>query len=229
MEDDSNISTVVEILKKLESAGESADEVELLIKGLFSVKVSKNVLKVTGAGKKMSHYSKHKTPSISKIATDLVMKWKKDLQSAMKTSGGQTEVSSVVGKPAPAAKLTPPHNDESTREPQDEHKIEPKQQDLREVDQEYEDEIKQQEAEEDNEDHDQFISDNYTDDSIRQNIRKALIKCLLQIDPKPKKRVQVLSIKIELGLIKAYGKIVKDYSNKSRTVIANLKRSDEFK
>lgn len=39
----------------------------------------------------------------------------------------------------------------------------------------------------------------------------------------------MISIKIENGLIKAFGVKRADYTNKSRTILANLKRSEDFK
>lgn len=54
------------------------------------------------------------------------------------------------------------------------------------------------------------------------------MKLLCSVDPN-KKKVHVIAIKIENGLIKSYGTNKADYSNKSRTILANLKRSIEFR
>lgn len=56
------------------------------------------------------------------------------------------------------------------------------------------------------------------------------MKQLVKIDANLKKKAHVLAIKVENGLIKAYGGNKKaEYTNKSRTILANLMRNDEFK
>lgn len=56
-----------------------------------------------------------------------------------------------------------------------------------------------------------------------------ILKQLIKIDANRKKKATMLAIKIENGLIKAFGLKKADYTNKSRTILANLMRSDEFK
>lgn len=55
------------------------------------------------------------------------------------------------------------------------------------------------------------------------------MKQLIKYDANLKKKATIIAIKIENGLIKAYGLKRADYSNKSRTILANLMRSNEFK
>lgn len=55
------------------------------------------------------------------------------------------------------------------------------------------------------------------------------MKHLLKVDPNNKKKAHMISIRIENGLIKNYGVKKAEYTNKSRTILANLMRSEEFK
>lgn len=47
--------------------------------------------------------------------------------------------------------------------------------------------------------------------------------------PDQQKKAKVLSIKIENGVVKEYQNDSAKYTNKSRTILANLMRSNEFK
>ena len=99
----------------------------------------------------------------------------------------------------------------------------------READVEYEEELKQDTQNVPDEDYEEYISANQTDDMIRNNIRDAIRKCLLKVEPRSAQKIQYIATKIEVGLIKKYGKSSKDYSNRARSVLFNLRRSDEFK
>jgi transcription elongation factor S-II len=54
------------------------------------------------------------------------------------------------------------------------------------------------------------------------------MKQLAKVHPN-KKKVHVIAIKIENGLIKEFASRKAEYTNKSRTILANLMRSEEFK
>ena len=74
----------------------------------------------------------------------------------------------------------------------------------------------------------EFIAESKIKDPIRNNIRDAITKALLKIDNN-KLKIQVISTKIETQLIKEYSLDKCEYTNRSRTLIANLMRSEDFK
>lgn len=156
-------------------------------------------------------YSQSKDPSVANLAKDLVEKWKNDIKSEGKKAGPTTEASSTIEK------LPPPQPKKQVRDADEDYSHYEAKEDIKQVD------------DPDIENYSEFMSKNYTDDKVRKNIREAIVKELKKFDSKSTKLIDILSVKIEIGLIKAYSTIPKDYSNKARSVLANLKRSDQFK
>lgn len=164
------ISSIMDILREIDQSTNDTEKSLQLINSLSQFKINANVLKATKAGKKMSKWSSSKNPEIKDAATDIVNDWKKQISALKKASPGittQTEVSSqaAVDSPQiPAQKLEP------VKAPTEEEKSVPPPR-VREADLEYE---QQKQDSEDEEAYDEFISNNYTDDPIRQNIRKGM-------------------------------------------------------
>ena len=75
----------------------------------------------------------------------------------------------------------------------------------------------------------EYLDNSNIKDPLRQSIRVSITKALLKIDGKNELKIKVISAIIETGLWKAYGTKPCDYTNKSRTLLANIMRSDEFK
>lgn len=166
--EDSTITSIIDLSKQLESARDNVDKLLQLLSSLNQYSVNLNILKVTKVGKKMSKLSQHKVPAVSKAASDLVAKWKKEIKGSNKKDATHTEVSSHAGKePTPQAQEKPQVS-QSVKLPGEEIKATPATK-VREADVEYE-QTKQEDHNE--EDYDEFVSENYTSDSVRQNIRK---------------------------------------------------------
>lgn len=165
----STITTIVDISKEIDKAGENVEKVLQLINSLNHISVNMNILKVTKIGKKINKLSQHKDPSISRAAGGIVKKWKGEIQKKKETGTTKTEASSNIGRVSP-----PPSREKAEPEKQMEQQKEPERaqprQRVREADLEYE-QNKQEEQENDDE-LDEFISQNYTDDAVRKNIRK---------------------------------------------------------
>lgn len=177
----------------------------------------------------MSKLGQHKDSAVSKQASQLVAKWKKEISKNGKKGGPKTDVSSNVNQGSPKKKPeSAPQVPNEQEKPKEEEKSAPRQR-VREADAEYEEQQKQDAEQEIEEDYEEFVSRNYTDDAIRKNIRKGIAKHLLKVDPNAKKKATILAIKLENGLAKEYGKKPAEYSNKCRTVVASLMRSQEFR
>ncbi len=223
--EDSNITMIIDISKKLDNSGEMIEKIQQLLKALDNVQVNTNILKVTRIGKKMTKYAQHKFPGISKLASDLVAKWKKEVQLEARRAGPRTDASSNVGRASPPRE---PQRTEPTAEPakEEEDRSVPKSR-VREADVEY---AEQQKLEEQSESFDEYISKHKArDDKARRKIQESIHKCLLKQDPSNSKKAEANAIKVEVGLFKLYQGKPADYSNKARTILANLMRSDDFK
>lgn len=166
----SAITTIMGISKEIDSSLSNAERLLQLIKSLENVDVNMNILKTTKIGKKMSKLSQSKNSDISKTAANLVSKWR--TQVAKSKGGPKTEASSQANKNSPkyadrsqeVVKPTP-------TPPAEEEKAVAKKR-VREADVEYE---QQKQEEQSDEDYDEFVSQNYTQDGIRQNIRKGML------------------------------------------------------
>lgn len=175
LNESSTITTIVDISKELDRAGENVEKILQLINSLNHISVNMNILKVTKIGKKINKLSQHKDPSVSKAAGSIVKKWKHEIQKKKETGTTKTEASSNIGRSSP-----PPSQERAEPEKQVEQQKEPERapqrQRVREADVEYEQ--KKQEEPEDDDDYDEFISQNYTDDAVRKNIRKGTCSTL---------------------------------------------------
>jgi hypothetical protein len=169
LNEESIISSIVDIIKEMEKSVDNIEKILQLLKALDQFSVTMKILKVTKIGKKMSKLSSSKHPEISSQASELVRKWKKAIQSKKEPTQARTEISSQADT-QDVQKGALPSEDTKNFE---ESKPNPR---VREADLEYE----QQKQEEDaDEAYDEFISNNYTQDGIRQNIRKGTVNILL--------------------------------------------------
>lgn len=166
LNEDSTISSIVDIIKKLERSADNIEKILHLLKALDQFSVTMNILKVTKIGKKMSKLSSNKNPEISLKAGELVKKWKKAIQSKKEPTQARTEISSQADTQDVQRSSLP---SEETKKEEKESKPNPR---VREADANYE---QQKQEEGTDEDYDEFISNNYTQDSIRQNIRKGTV------------------------------------------------------
>ena len=162
------------------------EKIQQLLKALDNIQVNTNILKVTKIGKKMTKYAQHKFPGISKLASDLVAKWKRDVQLENKRAGPKTDVSSNIGRTSPLQE-TPVIKPEPYEEPakEEEERIVPKPR-VREADIEYEE---QQKLEEKGDSYNEYISKHRArDDKTRRKIQESLQKYLLKFDKNWKKQ-----------------------------------------
>jgi hypothetical protein len=156
-------------LKEIDQSSGNTEKALQLITSLSQFKINANILKTTKAGKKMSKLGSSKNPEIKDAATDIVNAWKRQIQTLKKASPGITVPTEVSSQPPVESSSLPAQNLETIDPPIEEEKSVPQPR-VREADLEYEQQ--KQEEEEDDDDYDEFISNNYTDDPIRQNIRK---------------------------------------------------------
>mmetsp|Transcript_22316 Transcript_22316/g.25630 ORF Transcript_22316/g.25630 Transcript_22316/m.25630 type:complete len:252 (+) Transcript_22316:199-954(+) len=193
----------------------------------------------------MTALAKHKDPAISKPANVILIKWKRTIKNESQNSKPDAKETPndaesrasretkdtrppAPAQTKPAKEAKEPQEAKETKEsgeakqPKDEGKKR-----VREADVEYEEQQKLEE--ETDEKYEEFMRKNETKDMIRKNIRKSILKNLLKYEPNRKKECAILAVKIENGIVKAYGGNPSEYSNKARTIVANIMRSNDFK
>lgn len=164
------ISSIMDVLREIDQATGDTERSIQLINQLSQFKINANVLKATKAGKKMSKLSSSKNPEIKEAATDIVNDWKKQISALKKASPGMTTQAEGSSQAPIDSPLIAAQKLEPVNAPTEEEKSVPQPR-VREADLEYE---QQKQDSEDEEEYDEFISNNYTDDPIRQNIRKGM-------------------------------------------------------
>lgn len=218
--DDNNITMIIDICKSLDDCGDNALKVQQLIQSLSCIQVNVNILKKTNAGKKMTKFSKHKVPTVRKAAKELIAKWKKDveLSNSKKSvrSSNEDRLSSDSN-----LQSTQPSNSSKKQCKSSENVVELSDGDEDKKPNE-EDKAQSSEAEEE-------VEAEYTSDPIRINIRETIKKQLLKSDPTQGKKAAVIARKIEVSLIQHFAATRSEYTNKARMIIANIMRSKDFK
>jgi hypothetical protein len=159
-------------MKEIEGAHANTQKVLSLLDSLNHFSVNMSILKATKVGKKMSKLSQSKDPEISKAANGLVSKWKKQIESSRSKNQnskkeGQASKTAAMSQEEPSSKLAEEAKKSEVSAPPAR---------VREADLAAESGEFEQHKQEDvsNEEYEEFVSQNYTSDGIRQNIRKGI-------------------------------------------------------
>ncbi|CAI2374566.1 unnamed protein product [Moneuplotes crassus] len=222
------IQNLVDLIKKFSKCKGNIQEKIDTINYMGEYRVNRDILKTTLAGKKMTTWSRSKNKEIKEAAKRVLNEWKTQIKGVNKSSGSsgkstrsgstQSQNKSLSEKGAEEKGLVHPDSvvpdDSKPNSNSSEDENEGK-----------DDETK---SPEDEEDYDEFILNNETEDKVRNGIRKGLEKLLCKSNENPKK-CKALSIKIENSVVLRLGTHLKEYTNKCRSIIANLQRSDEFR
>ncbi|CAI2374823.1 unnamed protein product [Moneuplotes crassus] len=221
------IQVFLDLIKKIEEAGSDIQGILDSIKYMGRYSVNINILKTTKAGKKMTKWTSHKSTEVSAAAKKILGEWKKQINEEKARAKNADGAPEAAGKDTTKASLkdTDAENPPSTPPAVVQAEVPAAPSRVRQADLDYEEEKKH----ENEENYDEFISENEIEDTIRNKIRKGFEKQLLKAAPNQKKKCKVLSIKIENGIVSRFGAQKADYSNKSRTVLANLMRNTQFK
>ena len=78
--ENNEISVIMDILKVINANSSNVPTIEHAIENLFKVTISKNILKKTNAGKRISILTKNSDLTVAKKAKMLIDKWKNDLK-----------------------------------------------------------------------------------------------------------------------------------------------------